>query len=44
MLVTYLQPQVGTVVRINQRTATVYAGNGHLWRVPFHMIRHVLDV
>jgi hypothetical protein len=40
----YLQPQVGTVVRINQRTATVDTGNGHSWRVPFHMLRHVLDV
>ena len=40
----YLQPQVGTVVRINQRTATVDTGNGHSWRVPFHMLRHVLDI
>jgi hypothetical protein len=40
----YLQPQVGTVVRINQRTATVDTGNGHSWRVPFDMLRHVLDI
>lgn len=40
----YLQPQVGTVVRINQRTATVDTGDGHSWRVPFHMLRHVLDI
>ena len=40
----YLQPQVGTVVRIDQRTATVDTGNGHSWRVPFHMLRHVLDI
>jgi hypothetical protein len=40
----YLKPQVGTVVRINQRTAAVDTGNGHSWRVPFHMLRHVLDV
>ena len=40
----YLQPQVGIVVRINQHTATVDTGNGHSWRVPFHMLRHVLDV
>ena len=40
----YLQPQVGTVVRINQRTATVDTGNGNSWRVPFHMLRHVLDI
>ena len=40
----YLQPQVGTIVRINQTTATVDTGNGHTWRVPFHMLRHVLDI
>ncbi len=40
----YLQPQVGIVVRINQRTATVDTGNGHSWRVPFHMLRQVLDI
>ncbi|MBU1358902.1 MAG: hypothetical protein KKC79_02825 [Gammaproteobacteria bacterium] len=40
----YLQPQVGTVVRINQRAATVDTGNGHSCRVPFHMLRRVLDI
>lgn len=40
----YLQPQVGIIVRINQRTATVDTGNGHSWRVPFHMLRQVLDI
>ncbi|WP_238137079.1 hypothetical protein [Variovorax sp. JS1663] len=40
----YLQPHVGTVVRINQRTATVDTGNGHSWRVPFHMLRQVVDI
>jgi hypothetical protein len=40
----YLQGQVGTVVRINQRTATVDTGNGHSWRVPFAMLRHVMDI
>ena len=40
----YLQPQVGIVVRINQRTATVDTGNGHSWRVPFHMLRQVFDI
>ncbi len=34
----------GVVVRINQRTATVGTGDGGSWRVPFHMLRHVLDV
>lgn len=40
----YLQPHVGIVVRINQRTATVDTGNGHSWRVPFHMLRQVVDI
>ena len=40
----YLQPQMGIIVRINQTTATVDTGNGHSWRVPFHMLRHVLDI
>jgi hypothetical protein len=40
----YLQPQMGTIVRINQKTATVDTGNGHSWRVPFHMLRHVIDI
>jgi hypothetical protein len=40
----YLQPQVGIVVRINQRTATVDTANGHSWRVPFHMLRQVFDI
>jgi len=32
------------VVRSNQRTATVDTGNGHSWRVPFHMLRQVFDI
>ena len=40
----YLQHQVGIITCINQRTATVdcegYAG----WRVPFAMLRHVVDI
>ncbi|WP_139140237.1 hypothetical protein [Variovorax boronicumulans] len=32
------------VVRIDQRTATVDTGNGHSWRVPLYMLRHVLDI
>jgi len=34
------------VVRINQRTATIGIGaaDGGTWRVPFHMLRHVLDI
>ena len=36
----------GVIVRINQRTATIGTGtaNGGTWRVPFHMLRHVLDI
>jgi hypothetical protein len=40
----YLQTQVGSVVRINQRTATVDTGDGHSWRVGFPLLRHVLDI
>jgi hypothetical protein len=40
------------IVRINQRTATIGTGtgtgtgtaDGGTWRVPFHMLRHVLDI
>ena len=36
----------GVIVRINQRTATIGTGSAHggTWRVPFHMLRHVLDI
>lgn len=34
----------GVIVRINQRTATIGTGDGHSWRVPFHMLRRVLDI
>ena len=34
----------GVIVRINQRTATLGTGDGGTWRVPFHMLRHVLDI
>ena len=34
----------GVVVRINQRTATIGTGDGGNWRVPFHMLRHVIDI
>ncbi|MDB5818210.1 MAG: hypothetical protein JWQ11_1850 [Rhizobacter sp.] len=34
----------GVIVRINQRTATLGTGEGGTWRVPFHMLRHVLDI
>jgi hypothetical protein len=34
----------GVIVRINQRTATIGTGDGGSWRVPFHMLRLVLDI
>ncbi len=34
----------GVAVRINQRTATFGTGDGGSWRVPVHMLRHVLDI
>lgn len=40
----YLNTQVGTIIRINQRTATIDTGNGHTWRVAFALLRCVLDV
>jgi len=34
------------IVRINQRAATIGTGtaDGGTWRVPSHMLRHVLDI
>jgi len=40
----YLQTVVGTIVRINSRTATIDPGDGTQWRVGFALLRHVLDV
>jgi hypothetical protein len=40
----HLQTQVGTIVRINERTATIDTGDGTKWRVGFALLRHVLDV
>jgi len=40
----YLNTVVGTVVRINQRTATVDPGDGTTWRVAFGLLRHVMDI
>lgn len=40
----YLNTVVGTIVRINQRTATVDPGDGTSWRVGFALLRHVFDV
>jgi hypothetical protein len=40
----YLNTVVGTIVRINQRTATIDTGDGTNWRVGFGLLRHVLDI
>ena len=40
----YLQTVVGTVVRINQRTASIDPGDGTTWRVGFALLRPVVDV
>ena len=40
----YLQTQVGVIVRINQKTASIDTGDGMVWRVSFSLLRHVLDV
>ena len=34
---------VGTIVRVNPKTATV-ACEGHEWRVPFSLLRRVVDI
>ena len=39
----YLQTHVGMIVRINQRTASIEC-DGQNWRVPFALLRHVVDV
>ena len=40
----YLNTVVGTIVRINERTASIDPGDGTKWRVGFALLRHVLDV
>lgn len=40
----YLQHQVGTITRINQRTASVECETGTGWRVPFAMLSQVMDI
>lgn len=40
----YLQTVVGTVVRVNARTATIDAGGGNTWRVGFALLRHMIDI
>ena len=40
----HLNTVVGTIVRINQRTATIDPGDGTSWRVGFALLRHVVDI
>jgi hypothetical protein len=40
----HLNTIVGTIVRINQRTATIDPGDGMSWRVGFALLRHVVDI
>jgi hypothetical protein len=40
----HLNTVVGTIVRINQRTATIDPGDGTSWRVAFALLRHVVDI
>lgn len=35
---------LGTIVRINERTASIDPGDGTKWRVGFALLRHVVDV
>jgi hypothetical protein len=39
-----LNTVVGTIVRINQRTATIDPDDGMTWRVGFGLLRHVVDI
>jgi hypothetical protein len=40
----YLQPQISTITRVNQRTASVDCESGSGWSVPFATLRHVTDI
>ncbi len=40
----HLNTVVGTIVRINERTASIDPGDGTKWRVAFALLRHVLDI
>ena len=40
----YLQPRIGTIKRINHRTASVECEDGPGWRVPYGMLSHVMDI
>jgi hypothetical protein len=40
----HLNTILGTIVRINQRTASIDPGDGTTWRVGFALLRHVVDI
>ena len=40
----YLKTVVGTILRINQRTASIDPGDGTTWRVGFALLRRVIDI
>jgi hypothetical protein len=40
----YLNTVVGTITRINQRTASIDPGDGTTWRVAFALLRRVIDI
>ncbi|WP_341648036.1 hypothetical protein [Thauera humireducens] len=40
----HLQTRIGTIVRINQKTASVDCENEPGWRVSFALLRHVVDL
>ncbi|MBN8490202.1 MAG: hypothetical protein J0M00_02060 [Burkholderiales bacterium] len=40
----HLNTIVGTIVRMNQHTATIDPGDGMSWREGFALLRHVVDI
>ena len=40
----HLQTRIGTIVRINQKTASINCENEPGWRVPFGLLRHLIDL
>ncbi len=40
----HLQTRIGTIVRLNQKTASVDCENEPGWRVSFGLLRHVVDL
>lgn len=40
----HLNTVVGTIMRINQRTASIDPGDGTTWRVGFALLRRIIDI